>query len=200
MLTFKTFTFLFIGIYIAIQLFSIALQFSGAKIITVYKGNYPDSDAYISGYKTENGSIKKFDVRVKPKDVWDRLLLTHEDDNLLSDLFKIAASVAFAFYIYNLSYDNIFSKKSFNLFWLTLCFCVFNYCAYYWGTSYTRDFYSDLYKAHGGDIYVGHDFQSGPKFGVMIQGGWPYYVIIMILLNFYKVFNRRHEGKPDEDW
>ncbi len=98
-----------------------------------------------------------------PNGFWDRILLTDDDENILSDVFKIAAALVFALYIYDLSYDGIFSKKSFNLFWLTLFLWVLSYVAFSVGADHTKDFFTDLYMAKGGMDDLKYDFQSSLK-------------------------------------
>ena len=161
--SFKFFTFIVIGAYIIAQLYSIAVQSTGTRTITVYKRNYSDSSAYIKGYTVEGAKMEVFDVKVKPASVWDWLLLTQDDENVLVDLFKIAAALVFARYIFEVDYDTLFSKRNFNLFWFGLFLCVMAHAGTIMGSHHTSDFYRDLYTAKGGAEFK-YDFQPRLRF------------------------------------
>jgi hypothetical protein len=200
MTSFKFLTFVFIVVYVCVQLMSIIPQCSGAQTISVYKRNWKDSNTFVKGYKTENGTFEEFDVKVNPSDFWDRILLTHENDNILDAILKIAACFLLALYVYQLNYDNLFSKKSFTLFWLILFLYWLNFFTHSIGSDHTRDFFRNLYLAKGGDDSNQFDFQSGivPR---LIFHNWLFYSIIpLTLIQFYRTFKDHHEGKPEDSW
>ena len=64
---------------------------------------------------------------------------------------------------YNLKYDNIFSKKSFNLFTYALWICLLSSAAFTFGIYHTRDFWRELYLAKGGSEQNSWDFELIPK-------------------------------------
>lgn len=200
MITFKSISLIIIGFYIFVQLFSIVPRLTGPQTITVYKENYQDTNAYIKGYKIVHSKIEVFDVKVRANDFWDRILLTHEDENLLVDFLKAASGLVFAWYIFKLNYDNLFSKKSFNLFWLGLFLSVMSYVAFDIGAAHTSDFYGDLYLTKGGDKLADYYFERGLKINTILHNYWMYLWVPMILINFYKTFKKHHEGEPELDW
>ena len=198
--SFKIFSLIIIGAYIIAQLFSIVMQSRGPRSVTIYKRNYQDTNAYVRGYSVENTKVEVFDIKVKPKGFWDWLLLTQDDDNVLVDLFKAASALLFAWYFYQLNYDNIFSKRSLNLFWAGLFLCVLNYITLGVGADHTRDFFRAISAAKSADRSDYYDFQSHLRANTITHDYWIYVWVPMILVNFYKAFNRRHEGKPEEGW
>ena len=123
-------------------------QLKEKQTITVYKRKYDDTNAYIKGYKTANVKVEVFDVNVKPHDCWDRLLLTHEDENILTDIVKVFAGLAFAWYIFKLEYENVFSNRSLNLFWLALFLSIVTVLTLDIGVTHTQYFYRDLFAAN----------------------------------------------------
>jgi hypothetical protein len=199
MTEFKILAYLSIGVYLVFQLISIIPQFSGPNTITVYKKNYRDSNTYIKGYKAEGVKFETFNVKVKPKDIWDRLLLTADDDNLLMDFVKMAASLVFAYYVYNLQYDNVFSNKSFWFFVGTLYTCFLCYAAFIFGIYHTMDFWKELYAAKGGSEQNSWDFELDTKTAIFRNNRfWFYYWIFFILTQLYKTFNKHEKGEPEE--
>lgn len=199
MTEFKILTYITIGVYLIFQLISISPQFSGPKTITIYKRIYQDSNAYIKGYVAGGGKFETFNVKVKPNDFWDRLLLTADDDNLLIDFVKIAAGLAFVYYVYNLQYDNFFSKKSFWLFMLTLYICFLSYCAFTFGIYHTRDFWRELYIAKGGKERDSWDFDIGLATSMARNSRfWFFYWIFFIIMQLYKTFKDQYEGEPQD--
>ncbi|MDP9075860.1 MAG: hypothetical protein M3O71_00405 [Bacteroidota bacterium] len=196
---FKFVVFLCLGLFVLVQSFLLVPEFSGKKKITVYKRNYMDSNSYIRGYKSESAHIDVFNVKVNPKGFWDRLLLTNEEDgNLLVGFAKILFCLVFAFYMYNLEYENIFSTQSFNIFTATLFCCMLVYMVYYFGELHTRDFWRDFYQAHTGDDSNRFDFQLGLQDHSTFKNQLYLYVVPSILLQLYKTFRNNHIGKPDE--
>jgi len=127
-------------------------------------------------------------------------LLTQDDENVLADLLKIAAALVFARYVFDIDYDTLFSKRSFNLFCNGLLLCIVAHGAVIVGSHHTSDFYRDLYTAKGGDKSAMYDFQPRLRFDSFNHDYWLYMFVPLILLNFYKTFNKFHSGKPEEDW
>jgi hypothetical protein len=199
MMQFKAVALLIIAVSLIFGIYTIASQCSYPRTITVYKRSYTDSNKYLKGYKNVKGSVEKFDIKVTPVTFWDRILLTDEDDNLLSGMFKVLAGLICAYYFYNLSYDNIFSKKSFNLFWLTLLFGVFSYVAFGIGAGHTKDFFINLYLTKGGTDDIKYDFQSRLNMFDQIHD-WEVYMIFLCSLSLYRTFSNHYEGKEDASW
>jgi len=201
MTSFKYLTYFVTGLYIFFELVSIIPQLSGPQTITVYKRTYTDSDAYIQGYKREPFSVEIFNIKVKPNGFWDRILLTDENENLLSDVLKVATAILFVFYIYNLRFDNIFSNKSFNIIWVTIFICVLSYMAYDIGADHTKDFFTKLYTSSGGKELTKYDFQRNSRIRIIDHNLWIYgYWIPFVIINLYKTFNKHHNGKPTDNW
>ncbi|MDR3695580.1 hypothetical protein [Mucilaginibacter sp.] len=166
------------------------------QTITVYRRDYNDTNAYITGYKTASPKIEVFDVKVKPNDFWDRMLLTHEDENILTDIVKALAGLAFAWYIFKLEYDNVFSKRSFIVFWLALSLSILTFLALDIGAGHTSSFYHDLSAAKNHDkSNYDYEFERGLKTTTLLHNYWMYLWVPMIIMNFYKTFKLRHEGE-----
>ncbi|BAU52354.1 hypothetical protein [Mucilaginibacter gotjawali] len=199
MVAFKYLSIIIIGFYVFAQLFSIVPQLKGPQTITVYKENNLDTTAYIKGYKTADTKVEVFDVKVTPNSFWDRLLLTHQDENIMVDILKAACGMAFAWYFFKLKYDNVFSKRSLNLFWLALSLCVMIFLALSIGQDHTSDFYCALFLAKGGDELTKYDFQRQLIRNTTQHDLWIYMWVPMIILNFYKAFKLHHEGKSEEE-
>ena len=188
-----------IGVYIIAQAISIIMLLSQPRIITVYREQIDDMNTVIKPYQTENIPLEVFEMKVKPNGFWDELLLMRDDENVLVDIFKMASGLMFAWYFFKLDYDNIFSKRSRNLFFAGLFLCTFNYITFGVGAEHTRDFCSALFAPKKGDT-AGIYFKSQIKSNTITHDYWVYVWVPMILINFYKTFNRHHEGKPEEGW
>ena len=160
----------------------------------------PVSTAASIIFKSASTKIEVFDVKVKPNDFWDRMLLTHEDENILTDIVKALAGLAFAWYIFKLEYDNVFSKRSFYFFWLALFLSVWTFLTLDIGAGHTSSFYEDLSAAKNHDkSNYDYEFERGLKTTAILHNYWLFVWVPMIIMNFYKTFKLRHEGKSDEE-
>jgi len=200
MRSFKGLCLIIIGIYVIAQVISIIILLSGPRIVTVYRENYREINTVIKPYQTENTPIEVFEMRVKPNGFWDELLLTRDDENVLVDIFKMASGLVFAWYFFKQDYDNIFSNRSRDLFFAGLFLCTFNYITFGVGADHTRDFCSALFAPKKGDDTAEIYFKSQIKSNTITHDYWIYVWVPMILINFYKTFNRHHQGKPEEGW
>jgi hypothetical protein len=148
--------FAIIGVYIIIQIFTIATEYSSPITILIKKENYRkeiDSvthDSIVYDVYKQFKTYEAFHVKVKAKTFWDKLLLTNEDGNLMSEIFKIATSLALARYIFRLQPENVFTGKSLTYFWLTALLFIGIPESYSIGAEHTRDFWRDYYISKGG--------------------------------------------------
>jgi hypothetical protein len=189
----KVLSFLFIAGFIVVEIFTIFNDYNGTRSIQVVQSTYHDT-ATIARIKVANVSVQKFQVKVKPKDVWDDLLLTNEDGNLLSIVFKIMVGMSLAWYIYHLEYDNIFTKNSLNRFSILLYMIISVIAAYDWGQLHTRDFWKSFYTLHGGDKQDSvFSFDSGVNHYLAF-----YMIPLNLIYNFYKSLVYRATEKSNE--
>ena len=175
------------------QAFTIVTEFSGTRLIVVKKEDYTKRIDSVTKDSLQKTSFETYHFKVQPKSFWDKLLLTNEDGNLLSILFKIASALGAAWFIYNLQFDNLFSKKSFNTIWLTLFFAVGILEAYYFGASYTKDFWVDHYLSKVGNTQASYNFFGYSKIP------WSYYWYIMFAVWLYRSFVDHHNEKPSTE-
>jgi len=192
MLQYKIFAAIFLAVFLVVQLFLIKNEFAGTRAIEIKMKRYRDSTVYIKGYQPEGVPVDQFMIKVQPKSFWDYLLLTNTDGNLLTIFFKIAAATAFTWFVFNLSYSSLFSKKSFYIMGLTMALVGGILVAHSYGLSHTLQFWDKLYAANGGS--------HGSKFQLYVDDKYNlnYYAIpVIFILSLYRYFIAQHEKRSE---
>ncbi len=184
--------FAIIGVFIIIQIFTIATKFSGTRVIVVKKEDYSKQIDTVTKDSIQKVAVETFHFKVRPNTFWDKLLLIDDDDNLLSLLFKIICGLAVGWYIYRLQFDNIFSKRKLDFFWLICCFVWCVILARDIGISHTRDFWIDRYLSKGGSKETSYEFFSN---NIWV---WSYYWYFFMAFYLYKSFVEHHTEKNAE--
>jgi hypothetical protein len=183
-------------VFICVQIFLIADKFSGTRIIEVQKRDYRNVVTFSKSFRIKGTVVEDYNLKVQPKDFWDSMLLTNEDGNLLSILFKIAVSLSLIWYFFNLNYDNVFSKRSLNIVWMTLLLIGCTVLARYFGRSHTKDFWDNLSTSNGVSQEMRYMFDV-PKYNVTF---FNFFIPLMILFNLYRYFVDHQAGKSDDIW
>jgi len=187
MLPYKVFALAFLLVFVSLQVILIRTDFSATRTIEIKMRRYKDSTTYLKGIQPEHAPIDQFVVKVKPAGITDSLLLTNSKGNLLGIFFKIAAIILFTWFVFNLSYSNFLSVKSFNITWFTAALIGCVLAAHSYGICYTRDFWNKLYAAKGG---VGNG-----RFSMYVDTShnFHYYVIpVIFALGLYRYFISQH--------
>ncbi len=191
--------FLVIAGFIVVSIFNIATEFSGPRTILIKKENSYKAidsvthDSLVYNYSKQFRTYEAFHVKVKAKTFWDKILLTNEDGNLMCELFKIALCVALAWYVYQLQLENIFSRKSFNIIWLSVMLFVGIIESLAIGADYTRYFWRDYFISKGGNELIGYDFFGDTRIP------WTYMWIIMPFGWLYRALKGKHEEKLKQE-
>jgi hypothetical protein len=100
--------------YIALQVSLIVRDYSDSRIITVVKDVPKAQMTELKARKiSAYGHFEQANVIVQPVTFSDKLLLTSNQGNLVSILLKIIACLCFAWYMFKLKADNLFSRSSY---------------------------------------------------------------------------------------
>lgn len=197
MRNYRFFPIAIILVFICVQIFLIADKFSGSRIIEIQKRNYRGVVTFSKSFRVGGTVVEDYNLKVQSKDFWDNMLLTNEDGNLLSILFKITASVSLIWYLFNLNYDNVFSKRSLNIVWITLIliFCTVS-AHYYFGRSHTKDFWDTMCTSNGISQEMRYMFDV-PKNNCTY---FNFFLPLIMLLTIYRYFVDHRAGKLEDNW
>jgi hypothetical protein len=141
----KYFAIVVVLAFAGVQVMYIVKEFSDTRIITVTKKVPNTQTLELKGYHITKDHFEKADVRMQPISFSDYLLLTSEKGNLLSIILKIAACLSFAWYVFKLRADNLFSISGYGIAYLTCGLYLLSTFAYSNGLQHTTEFWNYTY-------------------------------------------------------
>jgi len=155
--------------FIGYQFYLIGNDFSSIRIIQVQKEIQEGEEKdFLKNYDIKNTPFEQFDVSVSPKTFWDYLLLTNEDNNLLSIILTIFASLCFAWYIFKLEPATFFEEKSFKWLIWSIFLIAFIFISMDSGVLHTSDFWGNINSIKSKADFWKYKFHVNTKTNLLI--------------------------------
>jgi hypothetical protein len=179
--------------FIAFQVNLIVRDYSDSRIITVVKDVPKVQLTELKAYQiTSYAHFEQANVIVQPVTFSDKLLLTSDQGNLVSILLKIIASLLFAWYIFKLTANNLFSGRRYLNAVFVMILLLFSALMVSAGLKHTIEFWKNTYEKDIISNAGRHSFTVLDNSDTML-----YIIVLWIVPLFYRYFGSYYSKIKD---